>query len=334
MATATLECGGDQVPGLVNQDKLRALLGQNIIIKNGDSRSIEGVKYDFRIGPKFLKSKFRRPIDFDSLQNLDAISSAEIEPGEVVFVMTEEEISLPTNMMIVLTHKRKIAYDGILILGGLAVDPGYDGPLLIGLYNFSSRPYALTRYRKIIAGVFYQLSEEEAKDIKKLPTTTDIFPDDLVRLITNYQPVNLSGVSEKLSQLEGQFKILNDQITTSREWQEKFEGNLSKIQTETSKIQDETAKIAALLKEEVADRKGDTREIKDTMKRTEDRISEVDKKNAVVEERRLHNSRILWAIIALIAGLAGYAIRDIWSSRPLMPTSTTSAPPAASSAKP
>jgi len=121
--------GGESVPGLVNQDKLRSLIAENVIIRNGNAESLEGVKYDFRIGPSFLKSKFRRPIDFENLQSIDSISSAEIEPGEVVFVMTEEQISLPTNMMIVLTHKRKIAYDGILILGGLAVDPGYEGPL-------------------------------------------------------------------------------------------------------------------------------------------------------------------------------------------------------------
>lgn len=140
---------GFAVPGIVNQDRLKALVAEKVVIRNGDPSSIEGVKYDFRIGPSFLKSRFRRPIEFDRLQDIDSLSGAEIEPGEVVFVMTEEQICLPTNMMIVLTHKRKIAYDGILILGGLSVDPGYEGPLLIGLYNFSSRPYPLTQGRKL-----------------------------------------------------------------------------------------------------------------------------------------------------------------------------------------
>lgn len=317
------------MPGLVNQERLKALVRENVIVKNGEGDSIEGVKYDFRIGPSFLKSKFRRAISFDQLQNIDAISSAEVEPGEVVFVMTEEEIHLPTNMMIVLTHKRKIAYDGVLILGGLAVDPGYEGPLLIGLYNFSSRPFPLTRYRKIIAGVFYLLSDEEAKDIKKFPAPSEVFPDDLVRLITNYQPVSLSGVTEKLTHLEGQLKILNDQFMTSREWQEKFENNLSKIQTETAKIQDETAKIASMLKEEVADRKADTRTIHDSLKRADEKISDVDKKNAVADERRSNNSKLLWAILAFLVGIVGYMIRDA-----LIPANHPSPPPPITAPRP
>jgi hypothetical protein len=248
------------VPGLVNQDKLKSLVEEKVIIRNGDIHSIEGVKYDFRIGPSFLKSRFRRPVEFDRLQDIDSLSGAEIEPGEVVFVMTKEQICLPTNMMIVLTHKGKIA------------------------------------------------------------TTSEIFPDDLVRLITNYQPVNLSSVTEKLTLLEGQFKALNDQLMTSREWQEKFENNLTKIETETSKVQDETAKIAVLLKEEVADRKEEVRTIRESVKRTEEKIGEVDKKTAVVEERRSHNSRILWAILAfmasLLAGIIGFVLRDVFTARP------------------
>lgn len=323
------------VSSLVNQEGLKALLAEGLIVKNGDANSVEGVKYDFRIGPSFLKSKFRRPMEFDRL-SIDAISSAEIEPGEVVFVRTEEEISLPTNMMIVLTHKRTIAYDGILILGGLTVDPGFDGPLLIGLYNFSSRPYPLTRHRKIIAGVFYSLNEEEAKDIKRIPAAAEAYPDDLIRLITNYQPVNLSSIHDRLGHFEGQLKTLNDQILSSREWEQKFETNLSKIQAETAKIQDETSKIAVLLKEEVSDRKEDVKTIKDSIKKTEERIGQVDKQSAVMEERRSHNSRILWAIITLmlsiIAGIIGFAVRDAISSRPVVlqpgaPTPSVSVPP-------
>lgn len=163
------------------------------------------------------------------------------------------------------------------------------------------------------------LNEDEAKDLKKLPVPAEIFPDDLVRLITNYQPVNVSSINEKLAHLEGQFKVLNEQLLTSREWQEKFETNLTKIQNETSKIQDETAKIANLLKEEIAERKQEVREIRETTRKADDKITEVDKKTAVVEERRFHNSRILWAIIAFIVSILtviiGYEIRDMLGSR-------------------
>ena len=59
-----------------------------------------------------------------------------VEPGEVVFVLTEERLDLPRNMIAVLSQKRKLFNQGIQVLGGFCIDPLYRGKLLVGLYNF------------------------------------------------------------------------------------------------------------------------------------------------------------------------------------------------------
>ena len=110
--------------------------------------------------------------------------SAKIEPGEVVFVMSQEKVKLPTDVMIILSQKRKIAHDGVAIMGGLTVDPGYDGYLLIGLYNFSSEPFRIVPGRKLIAGLFYRLVDQEIDTFSRPESRILDFPDDLIKLST------------------------------------------------------------------------------------------------------------------------------------------------------
>lgn len=54
-------------------------------------------------------------------------------------------------MIAQLSPKRKISQAGVLTLGGHTVDPGYEGPLLIGLLNVASKPFILKPGRKLIA---------------------------------------------------------------------------------------------------------------------------------------------------------------------------------------
>jgi deoxycytidine triphosphate deaminase len=155
---------------------------------------VEGIKYDFRLGSKFLKASLERPVDFNDLQGTEKLQ-AKIDPGEVVFVMSEERLNLPMDMFVVLVHKRKISHDGIAVMGGLCVDPGYEGHLLVGLYNFSSSPFQFEPGYKLIAGLFYKLSGTEIGEFPRPATKITAFPEDLVRLIRSYQPINLNSLT-------------------------------------------------------------------------------------------------------------------------------------------
>ncbi len=181
---------------LITQLSLREMVRQGNIIVGGIEEAAEGVKYDFRFGQHFLKAKYGVPLDYSSLSSTEK-ASAVIEPGEVVFVLTEEHLSLPNDMIIVLSQKRKISHDGISVLGGSCVDPGYRGRLLVGLYNFSSQPFRLQPGKKLIAGVFYRLEGEEKGEFP-LPAELENFPDDLVKLISAYQPINIVALGDQI----------------------------------------------------------------------------------------------------------------------------------------
>lgn len=180
--------GTRSMTSLITGERLQKAVAENTFIKGGTIKSVEGAKYDLRMSPMILKSSFVTPVNVEKLPE-DKRAQAVVDSGEVVFVKTMEFLDLPNTMIATLSPKRKLSHLGIIVLGGLAVDPKYKGPLFIGLYNFSSTPFPLLPGRKLIAAMFYNLEGQELVEFPDLEPLSDEdeFPDDLISLIRNYK---------------------------------------------------------------------------------------------------------------------------------------------------
>jgi deoxycytidine triphosphate deaminase len=117
-AWTSVRKGERTVAALITDHPLKELIQAGQVVFGGKPDSVEGIKYDFRLGNKFLKASLERPVDFNELTGTDR-AKAKIEPGEVVFVMTEERLCLPMDMFVMLAPKRKISHDGIAVMGGV-----------------------------------------------------------------------------------------------------------------------------------------------------------------------------------------------------------------------
>jgi deoxycytidine triphosphate deaminase len=236
-----LEDDAPVVAELVTGDHLREAVEQGTFIKRGDVACAEGVKYDFRLSPHILKAAFRRPID---ATHLSASEKKEllVEPGEVVFILTEETLDLPNDTMAQLSPKRKLAHAGILTLGGFAVDPGYRGPLLIGLFNFSSTPFPLIPGKKIIAATFYRLVGSEVPATAAPVESLTGFPDELVAVMQKYQPVAIQSVAESVRRLQGDLVALQGEVRSHLDWYNQFKAAL---ETNSKQISELTGDIQA-----------------------------------------------------------------------------------------
>src|SRR5712692_596472 len=105
------------LPNAITGDHLRRAVETQTFIKNGLAENAEGIKYDFRMGSQVLKAKFGRSMDMAKMSE-EQKAEMVIESGEVVFVLTEESLELPDNIMAHLMPKRKLSHEGILVLGG------------------------------------------------------------------------------------------------------------------------------------------------------------------------------------------------------------------------
>jgi deoxycytidine triphosphate deaminase len=215
------------LPNAITGDRLCKAIEDQTFIKNGALKCAEGIKYDFRMGSHILKAKFGRSMDMSRMSE-EQKAEMVVNPGEVVFVLTEEVLDLPDNIMAQLMPKRKLSHDGILVLGGFCVDPLYKGKLLVGLYNFSSATFVLDPGRKLIAAVFFELQESERGAFKKPETEVVDFPQDLVRLISSYQPIDITTLRDNIGSLEIQIGNLRNEITTDKEWKRDFQSKLER----------------------------------------------------------------------------------------------------------
>ncbi len=218
--------GDRHLATLVTGKALHAAVAGETFIRGGDPNAVDNVKYDLRLGAQALKASIGLPKAIDQMQD----SEKWIEPGEVVFILTQEELHLPPNMIATLSPKRAITHRGITVLGGFAIDPGYSGCLWFGLHNFSSSRYALRSGTKLIACLFYELDEDEARnyDCNSMETVTD-FPDDLIEIIKNYKPIELKGIQEELGKTKADLLELKQSLNDDKSWKDEFKGDLKKL---------------------------------------------------------------------------------------------------------
>jgi deoxycytidine triphosphate deaminase len=239
------------VPHLVAGARLREAVSAASFIQGGDVTSVEGVKYDFHVGNRILKAAYTQPVDVGRLSEVDR-SNLCVEPGEVVFVLTKETLQLPNNMMAVLSPKRTLAHAGIMVLGGLMVDPNYSGVLWVGLYNFSSNSFPIRPGRKLIAAMFYELEGDELQDFPTPEGETD-FPDALIDLIKHYRPIELKGIQDELIETKRQIELLRQDFATDKEWKDEFKNGLQSHNVQIDKL------LEGLREEKEAREKGDER---------------------------------------------------------------------------
>ncbi len=232
------------MPRMVTGEELLRGVRDQTFIKNGKDSAVEGIKYDFHLGLNVLKASFRRPVNVNDLSETEKKDLLVVDPGEMVFVLTEERLELPADMKAELSHKRKLSHDGILVMGGFCVDPLYVGPLVLGLYNFSSTPYTLMPGKKVIAATFYKLDVSERGDAKVVPDPISGFPDDIVKLMKNYQPLAIQAVAETVRRLQADLDTLRSEIGEHDAWYKRFQFSLDahnqQIGTLTSGLDKET----------------------------------------------------------------------------------------------
>lgn len=203
---------------VISGKALLELIEEGKIVENGNRENCDAIKYDFTLDSKFLKAQYGSPVDYSSLKPIEQ-KEATIASGEVVFVLTKETINLPHNMFLQLSPKRGMTEFGILTLGGFAVDPGYCGKLMFGLYNFSSRPFRLLPGRKLAGAVFYQLDKDESADIDKVipPKAIHDFPPRLVEMINECAPIGLSSLEDAVYTIKKQIEMIEKGVSDNKD---------------------------------------------------------------------------------------------------------------------
>lgn len=283
------------MPKLITGERLLNAVKDQTFINNGLDTCAEGAKYDFRMGTRLLKTKYG-PFDTNKLSEVERSQQLYLEPGEVAFVLTEESLNLPGNITAVLSPKRKLSHDGILVMGGFFIDPCYQGKLLVGLYNFSTTRWPLRPGKKLIAVIFYELEGEELSTFPKPDPILD-FPDDLVRMMQSYQPVMLQSLQELISSAQKEIVDLRKEFRDQEDWKRTFRESLEKHDRQIDKLLSGLEEIGKHLDQEMTVRQEGQQSLDHQLTKISARVEDIAQKR----ERR----RTFWVALvsALLAGI-------------------------------
>jgi deoxycytidine triphosphate deaminase len=92
-----------------------------------EDERVRGAAYDLRVAPDYLilPDGSRYWPDAPDEWQRARLASFEIAPGQVAFVSSAEKLWMPWDLAGNIAPKFRLALDGLLVMGGMLVDPGY-----------------------------------------------------------------------------------------------------------------------------------------------------------------------------------------------------------------
>ncbi len=300
----------------ITGSKIKKLVEEGKVIENGSLDHCGSLKYDFTLSDEILKSDFKTPVKLGDL-SVEERREALIQPGEVVYVLSKEKVNLPANMYMSLSANRGMSEYGVLTLGGFAVDPGYSGRLMFGLFNYSSTPFPLIPESKLIGGVFYLFEENETIDIGDLETPKSIekFPARLVNIISKYSPTGMSSLEESMKAISKQVDALREELSIRKEEVSSLKYLVMETQEQTirmSKTVNDLSDTVVTLTTSIKDLGAHVSDLKDSLTKEAELRQKEDKnlKNQMelvekrVDKKLIFLQGMVWTFSALV-GILG-----------------------------
>ena len=140
--------------GVLNRQEIERRLQNSQLLRNPRRRNdghfdIEKDSYDLAAGTAIWKEGNRSGWDVRTLHYsrrpwITPQPTLTVHPGQMIFVVTHEDILMPSDLCGTVYSRNSLALAGILALNAGHVDSGYEGPIVIRLINLRAIPWTLT----------------------------------------------------------------------------------------------------------------------------------------------------------------------------------------------
>lgn len=137
---------------MTDREIKKAIEDKKLIMKNYSEDCLEASSYDMRAGNKAVVSGKDKEIDMKKEQGVV------IHPGEFAIITTFENIKMPPDIAGHIGVKSYYTRKGLILLAGLQIDPGFEGVLVLGVYNAAPRRLTLDYLSSFCTVEFHQLS--------------------------------------------------------------------------------------------------------------------------------------------------------------------------------
>lgn len=169
------------------------------LIDAPDPACVDGAAYMLKVGAEYYVTPTDRSSDPKSqtLTTLGAREAFAIPPGQFAYVMTEEIVTIPNNVLAFISVRARVKWKGLVNVSGFHVDPGYRGRLTFAVFNAGPAPIHLRQGDPTFLIWFADLDQEAGEFAKpvKVPVT---YMDVTVINHVAGELHSLAGLAEKL----------------------------------------------------------------------------------------------------------------------------------------
>ncbi len=155
------------MPILNRPEIIRGIKAGDLVLKAqhdaGGEPIVEAASYDLRAGIVVWRERDSGDLiirTFDETQKIQPVVT--LQPGQMVFVITEEDLKLGPGVSGTVYSRNKLQKENVLALNAGHVDPGYQGPILIRLINLGAQPWPITLGQAVFTVVFHTVEPDPA----------------------------------------------------------------------------------------------------------------------------------------------------------------------------
>lgn len=166
--------------GILNKDEITRRLEKGELLTrarkdNNGHFDVEPDSYDLTAGIAVWKEKLQQnKYEIKTVMQTKGCSVEQqptitVQPGQMIFVVTQEEVNLPLEICGTVYSRNNIALEGILALNAGHVDPGYRGPIVIRLINLKATPWTLHLGNPIFTIIFQTVDHVDGDKLESGP---------------------------------------------------------------------------------------------------------------------------------------------------------------------
>ncbi|HEY2051613.1 MAG TPA: hypothetical protein VGH03_19915 [Caulobacteraceae bacterium] len=180
------------------------------LVDTPDPNCVDGAAYMLKVGSEYYVTPTDQSSDptTRSLQTLAPREAFAIPPGQFAYVMTQEIVTIPTNVLAFISVRVRVKWKGLVNVSGFHVDPGFQGRLTFAVFNAGPAPIHLRQGDAIFLIWFADLDQDAGVYAKKQSAP-----------VAQMDVTILNHVAGELNSLEGLAKKLQ---TTDRELRDKI----------------------------------------------------------------------------------------------------------------
>jgi len=177
---------GTQIARLVESGEL--------VIDPFEERLVQPATYDLRLGPRILASPLRPEIRGALIELNDNSTSYNVQSGQMIGAISAERLRLPLSICGRFGIRSGLARRGLNAFGGVQLDPGFEGRLIMNLLNVGPEPVTLTIGEPVFSVEFQRLEESASGGYSGPYQYQDDFPEEQYQFILSARTTSLAEI--------------------------------------------------------------------------------------------------------------------------------------------